>query len=60
MWIEVKKEAGLTAARRWKQLIEEEGVPARLLPPRGPEQGEYRVLVPQDKEHVVKEVLRTL
>jgi hypothetical protein len=59
MWIEIKTENSLTDARRWKELIEDEGVPARLLPPRGPEQGVYRVLVPQDKEHIVKAVLRT-
>ena len=59
MWIEVKKENNLTAARRWKELIEEEGVPARLLPPKGQEKGTYSVLVPKDKEHVIKEVLRT-
>ena len=59
MWIEVKKENSLTSARRWKELIEEEGVPARLLPPKGEEQGDYRVLVPKDKEHVLKDVLKT-
>lgn len=59
MWVEVKKENSLTAARRWKELIEDAGVPARLLPPVGGEQGTYRVLVPKDKEHVIKEVIRT-
>jgi hypothetical protein len=59
MWVEIKKENSLTAAQRWKELIEDEGIPARLLPPRGQEQGVYRVLVPKDKEHVLKEVLRT-
>jgi hypothetical protein len=60
MWIEIKKENSLTAARKWKEAIEAEGVPARLLPPKGGETGSYRVLVPQDKEHVVQEILRTL
>jgi hypothetical protein len=59
MWVEIKKEDNLTAARKWKELIEEEGVPARLLPPKGEERGIYRVLVPKDKEHVVREVLKT-
>jgi hypothetical protein len=59
MWIEIKTENSLTAARRWKELIEDEGVPARLLPPGGREQGVYRVLVPKDKEHILKAVLRT-
>jgi hypothetical protein len=60
MWIEIKKENSLTAARKWQEAIEGEGVPARLLPPKGEEKGTYSVLVPKDKEHVVQEILRTL
>jgi len=60
MWVEIKKENSLTAARKWKEIIEGEGVPARLLPPKGEEKGTYSVLVPKDKEHVVQEILRTL
>jgi len=59
MWAEIKKENSLTAAKKWKELIEDEGIPVLILPPRGPEQGEYRVLVPQDKEHLIQEVLKT-
>jgi hypothetical protein len=60
MWVEIKKENSLTAARKWKELFEDEGIPTRLLPPKGEEMGTYRVLVPRDKEHVIQEVLRKL
>ena len=60
MWVDIKKENSLTAARTWKALIEDEGIPTLILPPRGEETGTYRVLVPADKEHVVQEVLRKL
>ncbi len=59
MWSEIKQENNLTAARRWKELIESEGIPVLLLPPKGAELGNYRVLVPQDKQHLIQEVLRT-
>jgi hypothetical protein len=57
MWIEFKQEHSLSAARRWKDLIEEEGIPVRLLPPIGPEQGVYKVLVPGDKEHLIPAII---
>ncbi len=60
MWVEIKKESNLTAARKWKETIENEGIPARLLPPKGEEQGTYSVLVPKDKEHIIQEILRQL
>jgi len=51
-------------AEMWKELIEGEGIPSRIMPesglPIGQEVTAYRVLVPQDKEHVVREVLRKL
>lgn len=51
-------------AEMWKELFEGEGVPARILPasgiPVGQESAEYSVLVPKDKEHVIREVLRKL
>lgn len=46
----------------WKELFEGEGIPTRLLPlagePRDRELATYSILVPQDKEHVIQEVLR--
>ncbi len=64
MWVEVKKAHNLMMAEMWKELFEGEGIPTRILPLTGEAPGreltDYRVLVPQDKEHVIEEVLRKL
>jgi len=64
MWVEVKKAKNLMVAEMWKELFEGEGIPTRILPasgmPIGQESAEYSVLVPKDKEHVIKDVLRKL
>ena len=64
MWIEVKKANSLMMAEMWKELFEGEGIPTRILPasgePRDREMATYSILVPQDKEHVIQEVLRKL
>ncbi|MFC1902121.1 hypothetical protein ACFLX3_04265 [Chloroflexota bacterium] len=64
MWVEVKKANSLVIAEMWKECFEGEGIPTRIMPacglPAGQEMAEYSVLVPQDKEHVIKDVLRKL
>jgi hypothetical protein len=49
-------------AEMWKELFEGEGVPTRLLidpsKPGGVETATYRVLIPEEKQHVVEEILR--
>ena len=64
MWVEVKKAQTLVIAEMWKECFEGEGVPTRILPqegfPIGQELTAYSVLVPQDKEHVIKDILRKL
>jgi len=64
MWVEVKKAHSLMMAEMWKELFEGEGIPARLLPAAGEpvdrEMATYAVLVPQDKEHIIQEVLKKL
>lgn len=51
-------------AEMWKELFEGEGIPTRLLPdgdePMGRELAVYRILVPEDKKHIIEEVLRKL
>ncbi len=51
-------------AEMWKEFLEGEGIPTRILPtsgmPIGQELASYRILVPEDKKHVVNEVLRKL
>jgi hypothetical protein len=64
MWTEIKKAPNLMIAEMWKELFEGEGVPTRLMPenglPTGQELTVYRVLVPDDRKHVVEEMLRKL
>ncbi len=51
-------------AEMWKDFFEGEGIPSRLMPenglPIGQELTNYRVLVPDDKKHLVDEMLRKL
>jgi hypothetical protein len=64
MWVEVKKAQTLAIAEMWKEAFEGEGIPTRIMPvsglPIGQEIAVYSILVPQDKEHVIKDVLRKL
>ncbi len=49
-------------AEMWKELFEGEGIPTRLLvdssKPGMGESASYKVLVPEEKLHVVEEILR--
>ena len=62
MWVQVKSAQNLMMAEMWKELFEAEGVPTRVLvDPDKPGVGEfanYRVLVSQEKVHVIEEILR--
>jgi hypothetical protein len=64
MWTEIKKAPDLMLAEMWKEFFEGNGVPTQILPVTGEAPGRelvaYRVLVPNDKKHVVEEILRTL
>ena len=64
MWVEIKKTPNLMLAEMWKEAFEGEGIPTRIMPasglPVGQELTTYSVLVPKDKEHVIKDVLRKL
>jgi hypothetical protein len=64
MWVEVKKANSLAIAEMWKECFEGEGIPTRIMPevglPMGQELTAYSILVPKDKEHVIKDVLRKL
>ena len=64
MWVEIKKAPNLMMAEMWKEFFEGEGVPTRIMPesglPIGQEETVYRILVPEDKQHITEEVLRKL
>lgn len=62
MWVQIKAAPNLMIAEMWKEFFEGEGVPTRLLvDPDSPGVGEsatYRVLIPEEKNHVVEEILK--
>ena len=64
MWVQVKSAPNLMIAEMWKELFEGEGVPTRILPDTetsgSTETSGYRVLVSQERVHVIEEVLRKL
>ncbi len=64
MWVEVKKASNLMMAEMWKEFFEGEGIPTHILPVDGGVIGQeatpYSVLVPDDKKHLIDEVLRKL
>jgi hypothetical protein len=65
MWVQVKSATNLIIAEMWEEFFEGEGIPTRILPDqkRKPGAGRlpgYRVLVSQEKVHVVEEALRKL
>lgn len=62
MWVQIKTASSLMIAEMWKEFFEGEGVPTRILiDPDSHTVGEsakYRVLIPEEKDHVVEEILR--
>lgn len=64
MWVKIKDTKNLMIAETWKELFEGEGIPTRILPaedkPMGTELAAYRVYIPEDKKHIIEEVLRKL
>ncbi len=64
MWTEIRKTPNLMLAEMWKEYFESEGIPTQILPVTGEaptrELIPYRILIPDDKKHLVEEILRTL
>jgi hypothetical protein len=65
MWVEIKKAPNRMLADMWKDFLEGEGIPALVLPEGEPtasggERVPFRIYVSQEKEHVVREVMRRL
>ena len=58
MWVQVKSSSSLIVAEMWKEFFEGEGIPTHLLPSYDKGIPIYRVLIPEEKKHVVEEVLR--
>jgi hypothetical protein len=49
-------------AEMWKDLLEAEGIPTRILPEKlgAGEIAPYRVLVPELKKHLIEDILRKI
>jgi hypothetical protein len=64
MWVDYKKAPNLMIAEMWKEILEGEGLPVRLLPEGDlldyAESIPFRIMVPRGREHVADEILRKL
>ena len=64
MWIDYKNVPNLMIAEMWKNVLEGDGLPPKILPVTDiihwGERIEYRVLVPKGREHVADEIIRKL
>jgi len=65
MWVQVKSTPNKIIAEMWKEFFEGEGIPTRILPETEKKPDRvgltgYRILVSQERVHVVEEVLRKL
>jgi len=62
MWLQVKTAPNQMVAEMWKEFFEGEGVPTRVLAypdARDVKNArEFRVYVPEEKDHVITEILR--
>ena len=64
MWVEFKRAPNLMMAEMWKEALEGEGLPARILPEgdirNWGERVPFGVYIPRGKEHVADEIMRKL
>ena len=64
MWIDYKTAPSLMMAEMWKNLLEGEGLPSKIIPEGNildwGERVPFRILVPKGREHVADEILRKL
>lgn len=64
MWIEYKTAPNAMIAEMWKDLLEGDGLPTRIIPEDNillsGELSVFKVLVPKGREHVADEILRKI
>jgi hypothetical protein len=64
VWVDYIKAPDLITAEMWKELLEGEGLPTKLLPEGDildwGERVPFRIMVPRGREHVADEILRKL
>ena len=64
MWVDYRTAPNLMIAEMWKDLLEGDGLPTKIMPEGDimawGERVPYRILVPKGREHVADEILRKL
>jgi hypothetical protein len=64
MWVEFRTVSTQMAAEMWKDTLESEGLPCRMLPEgdilEWQEEASFILYVPKGREHVAQEILRKL
>ena len=62
MYVDYRRASNLMAAQMWKDVLEGEGLPTKILPEgdilEWGERASFRILVPRGREHVADEILR--
>ena len=64
MWVDYRKVPNLVMAEMWKDALEGDGLPTKIIPEGDildwGESVPFRVMVPKGREHVAEEILRKL
>ena len=64
MWVDYRKAPNLLIAEMWKDALEGEGLPTKIIPEDDiltwGERLPFRIMVPVGREHVADEILRKL
>ena len=64
MWVDYCKASNLQIAEMWKDVLEGEGLPTKIIPEGDiltwGERVPFRIMVPLGREHVADEILRKL
>ena len=64
MWVDYRKVPNLMIEEMWKNALEADGLPTKILPEgeilSWSERVPFRVLVPKGREHVANEILRKI
>ena len=64
MWVPIKKVNSQIVAEMWKDALESEGLPCRILPEqeisKWAETGAFVLYLPKGREHVGEEIVRKL
>lgn len=64
MYVDYRKAPNLMVAEMWKNMLEGDGLPTKILPVGDirswGERVPYRIMVPRGREHVADEILRKL